>query len=155
MSRISPRAWVGLFFLAWAIVFTFPLILHLGDSVALSTGGDAYLHLWDLWWADKSLIDLHQNPFHTTYLYYPSGVSLYYHSLDIVNGVVSIPLQHLLNLTFAFNLLVLANLTLNGVVAYWLCRERTGSVGAGLVGGALFATAPLLDTSLTWANWMR
>jgi hypothetical protein len=149
VSRISPRVWVGLFFLAWAIVFTFPLILHLGDSVVLSTGGDAYLHLWDLWWADKSLIGLHQNPFHTTYLYYPTGVSLYYHSLDIVNGVVSIPLQHLLNLTFAFNLLVLVNLTLNGVVAYWLCKERTGSVAAALVGGALFATAPLLDTSVS------
>jgi hypothetical protein len=140
--------WVVLFFLAWAIVFTFPLILHLGDSVALSTGGDAYLHLWDLWWADKSLVNLHQNPFHTTYLYYPTGVSLYYHSLDLLNGVVSIPLQHLLNLTFAFNLLALANLTLNGVMAYWLCRKRTGSVGAALVGGALFATAPLLDTSV-------
>ncbi|HST03395.1 MAG TPA: hypothetical protein VLQ48_01520 [Chloroflexia bacterium] len=148
MRRISPRVWVVLFFFAWAVVFTFPLILHLGDSVALSTGGDAYLHLWDLWWADKSLVNLHQNPFHTTYLYYPTGVSLYYHSLDILNGVVSIPLQHLLNLTFAFNLLALANLTLNGVVAYWLCHERTGSVGAALVGGALFATAPLLDTSV-------
>ncbi len=146
--RAGRVAGVTLFFLAWALVFTFPLVLHLVDSVVLSSGGDAYLHLWDLWWADKSLIDLHTNPFHTGYLYYPTGVSLYYHSLDLLNGIASIPLQLAAGLTGAFNLLLLANLTLDGVAAYWLCKERTGSTGGALVGGVLFASAPLMGTSV-------
>src|SRR5436853_116797 len=83
MNR-GRAAGVILIFLVWAVIFTYPLVLHLGDSVILSGGGDVYLHLWDLWWADKSLIDLHQSPFHTTYLYYPTGVSLYYHSLYLI-----------------------------------------------------------------------
>lgn len=144
MRRVLPP----LFFLIWAVAFTYPLALHLADNVILQRGSDAWLHLWDLWWVDKSLIGLHQNPYQTTYLYYPTGLNLYYHSLNLLNGLVSIPLQHLFGLTVSFNLLMLGNLTLDGLAAYWLCRERTGSVGAGLVGGALFASGPLLGTSV-------
>lgn len=136
------------FFLVWAIAFTFPLALRLSDAVILARGGDAWLHIWDLWWANKSLVELHQSPYYTTMLYYPSGLNLYYHSLDIVNGIVSIPLQRLFGLTSAYNLLMLANLTLDGLAAYWLCLDRTKSAGASLVGGALFASAPLLGTSV-------
>jgi hypothetical protein len=138
----------ALFYLAWAIFFTYPLVLHVSSGVVLSSGGDAWLHLWDLWWADKSLVDLHQNPYYTTYLYYPTGVSLTYHSLDILNGVVSIPLQHLFGLTASFNLLLIANLTLDGLATYWLCLELSGSSAAAFVGGALFSAAPLMGTSV-------
>ncbi|HET9494930.1 MAG TPA: hypothetical protein VFR15_11930 [Chloroflexia bacterium] len=137
-----------LFFTAWAVLFTYPLALHLGDSVVRAGGADVWLHLWDLWWADKALVDLGQNPYYTNYLYYPTGLNLFYHSLNILNGVASIPLQHLFGLTPAFNLLVLANLVLDGLCAYWLCTEVTGSSAGALVGGMLFASAPLLGTSL-------
>ncbi len=132
----------------WAIAFTYPLVLHLDASVILARGGDAWLHLWDLWWADKSLVSLHQTPYQTTFLYYPTGLNLYYHSLDIFNGIVSIPLQHLIGLTPTFNFVLLANLTLDGLAAYRLCKERIGSTGSALVGGAIFASTPLLGASI-------
>lgn len=138
----------ALFFLVWALVFSFPLALHMSDAVVLSRGGDAWLHLWDLWWVDKALVELHRNPYHTTYLLYPTGLNLYYHSLDLVNAIIGIPLQRLFGLTPAFNLLVVANLTLDGLAAYWLCLDRSRSIPASLVGGALFASAPLLGSSL-------
>jgi hypothetical protein len=137
-----------LFFLGWALLFSFPLGFHIADSVALTRGGDAWLHIWDLWWLNKSLVDLHQNPYYTNYILFPTGLNLYYHSLDLFNGLLSIPLQHLTGLTATFNLLVLANLTIDGLASYLLCMDRTGSVGAALVGGAIFASAPLLGTSL-------
>src|SRR6478609_11880824 len=138
ISRNSKVIFPALFYLAWAILFTFPLVLHLGDGVVLSGGSDVWLHLWDLWWADKALVDLHTSPFFTTYLYHPTGVNLVYHSLDLFNGILSIPLQHIFGLTISFNLLLIANLTFDGVAAYWLCLERTGSIGGALVGGAFF-----------------
>jgi hypothetical protein len=138
----------ALFYLAWAILFTYPLLMHLGDGVVLSSGADAWLHLWDLWWADKSLVGLHTNPLFTTFLYHPTGVSLAYHSLDLFNGVLSIPLQHIFGLTTSFNLLLIANLTVDGLAAYWLCLERIGSTGGALLGGALFSAAPLMGTSV-------
>jgi hypothetical protein len=137
-----------LFFSFWAIAFTFPLVLHLGDGVVLARGGDAWLHIWDLWWVDKALVDLHQSPYVTNLIYYPTGLNLYYHSLDLFNGILSIPLQRAFNITVAFNLLMLVNLTLDGLAAYWLCLDRTGCTAASLVGGALFASSPLLGTSV-------
>jgi hypothetical protein len=137
-----------LFFTAWAVLFTYPLALHIGDNVVRAGGADVWLHLWDLWWADKALVDLGQNPYYTTYLYYPTGLNLFYHSLNILNGVASIPLQSLFGLTPAFNLLVLSNLVLDGLCGYWLCTEVTGSRAGALVGGALFASSPLLGTSI-------
>ncbi|MDQ6694371.1 MAG: hypothetical protein M3014_08100 [Chloroflexota bacterium] len=147
-SRATRAILPPLFFLAWAILFTYPLVLHLADAVVLSRGGDAWLHLWDLWWVDKALVGLHQNPYKTDFLLYPSGLNLYYHSLNIFNGVISIPLQHIFGLTTTFNLLVLGNLVLDGMAAYWLCMERTEHFAGSIVGGALFASAPLLATSV-------
>ena len=146
--RALKRLSIPLFFLAWALLFTVPLAAHMGDAVVLARGGDAWLHMWDLWWVDKALVGLHKNPYHTTYLLYPTGLNLYYHSLNLLNGLAAIPFKHLFGLTPAFNLLMLANLTLDGLAAYWLCMDRTESVGAGLVGGALFASMPLLGTSV-------
>lgn len=137
-----------IFFSLWAAVFSYPLIANMGESVVLAQGGDAWLHIWNLWWIDKSLVELFRNPYQTDFLYHPTGLNLYYHSLNLLNGVTSIPLQRLFGLTPAFNMLVLANLTLDGLAAYWLCIERTRSRSAALVGGALFASAPLLGTSL-------
>lgn len=151
-GRLRTTLLPAIFFFLWAVAFTYPLVLHLGDAVILSRGSDAWLHLWNFWWVDKALVDLGQNPYFTTYLYYPTGLNLYYHSLNLLNALASIPFQHLFNLTFAFNLMALANLTLDGLAAYWLCRERTGSIAAGLVGGALFASAPLLGTSLDFGQ---
>src|SRR5436190_20557065 len=95
-----PSSWAAvalplLFFLAWAIVFTYPLVLRMGDSIVLTRGDDAWLHFSNLWWVDKALVDLHQSPYHTNYMLYPTGLSLYYHSLNVFDSVLSIPLQHL------------------------------------------------------------
>src|SRR5207253_11111715 len=78
--------------------------------------------------------------------------NLDYDSFNVFDSLLSIPLQHLFGITAAFNLLLLANLTLDGLAAYWLCHDRTRSVGAALVGGALFASAPLLSTSVDLAQ---
>lgn len=138
----------AIFFLAWALLFTFPLVARLGDAVVQSRGGDAWLHMWNLWWVDKALVHLNQNPYYTNFLYHPTGLNLYYQSLNLFNALLSIPLQHLFGLTAAFNLLVVANLMMDGLAAYRLCLDRTGSAPASLVGGALFASTPLLGTSL-------
>jgi hypothetical protein len=148
LRRAILATWPALFFLGWALAFTFPLALHATDSVVLSRGGDAWLHMWDLWWVDNALVSLQANPYHTDFILYPTGLNLYYHSLNLLNGLASIPFQRFLGLTSVFNLLVVANLTLDGLAAYWLCRDRTRSTMAALVGGALFASAPLLGTSL-------
>src|SRR2546422_5669427 len=69
------------FFLA-AIVQTWPMILHpthLMDSFQYS--GDTYQAVWNLWWVKYALVNLHTNPLHTDFLFYPDGIDLHLHTL--------------------------------------------------------------------------
>jgi hypothetical protein len=143
-ARVLPI----LFFALWAVVFTYPLVFNLSDGIVLSMGGDGWQNLWNLWWTRFSLFELNQNPYESTFLQYPSGVSLLYHPLNLVTGIASVPLQLVSDLTTTFNLLVLASLTLSGYIAYLLCLDRTRNRAAALLGGALYSSSALIGQSL-------
>lgn len=136
------------FYLLLTIIFSWPLVLHLGDSVILAGGSDAWAHLWNLWWTRHALLDLHQSPFQTDYLFYPTGVSLRFHALNQLGGLFAIPLQAFFSLTTSFNLLVILNLTLAAWGAYLLANyvlaldprpAIAASPYAALVAGVVFA----------------
>ncbi len=110
-------------FLLLSVLFTWPLLLNFGDHVVSNgASGDIWAHLWNLWWVQHALTVLHTSPFHTNYIYYPDGVSLRFHALNQLGGLISIPLQALFGLIPAFNILVLFNLTMAGFGAYLLAR---------------------------------
>src|SRR6188508_3427738 len=73
-SRIGWR--IHLLVLAGYTLITFfmtlPLPLELSSKVP--GGGDAWQHIWNLWWVKDSLLHF-QNPYHTDLLYYPEGVN--------------------------------------------------------------------------------
>jgi hypothetical protein len=119
---------------------TLPLPLELGSKVP--GGGDAWQHIWNLWWVKDSL--LHGlNPYHTDLLYYPDGVNLYLHTLVLTAGLIGIPLQLLgLNLVATYNLILLSSFVLAGYSMFLLCHYLTGHRWASFVGGIVFAFAP-------------
>ncbi len=70
----------------WLTFFLVPLALYLAAFVLLTwpavqsfsthflTGADDGLqNIWNLWWVNKSITQLHQSPFHTAFLQYPGG----------------------------------------------------------------------------------
>lgn len=119
---------------------TLPLPLELGAKVP--GGGDAWQHIWNLWWVKDSVLN-GQNPYHTTLLYYPDGVNLYFHTLVLTAGLIGIPLQLLgLNLIATYNLIVLSSFVLAGYSMFLLCHYLTGHKWAAVVGGIVFAYAP-------------
>jgi hypothetical protein len=61
------------------------------------------------------------------------------HTLNLFNGLVSIPLQLLFGLIPAYNLIVFLSLTLAGYFAYLLVTEISGSRRAGFIGGIIYA----------------
>ena len=144
------RAWLlryhllpALLFLLGAIVFSWPLVLHLTDHVVRTGSGDAWAHLWNSWWARFSLLNLHTSPFHTDALYWPQGASLYFHALDPFTGYLSTPLQLVFGLVPAFNLMVLFEISLAGYAAMQLARYLTGNLAAAIVAGIIYAFSPL------------
>ena len=75
------------------LLFAWPLPANLAGQVVLARGTDFYQHIWNLWWMRFSLFTLHQNPYHTSYLDFPTGQPLTYHVLDPLDGLVSLPFR--------------------------------------------------------------
>jgi hypothetical protein len=141
------------------LVMTWPLAAQF--TTAIPAGGDAWQHLWNLWWMKQALVDLHTNPFHTDLLYYPYGVNLYFHTLVPLIGALSIPFQLLgFNLLAAYNLMVVLSFVAAGLGTYWLVHSLTGSRPGAFVAGLIFTFAPyhfahlLGQLNLTSLQWI-
>lgn len=141
LRRIPHWLWAALAYAVLTVFMTWPIVANLATEVP--GGGDAWQHIWNLWWVKHALLTLHTNPYHTDLLYYPGGVNLYFHTLVLTAGLTAIPLQVLgLNLITSYNLILLSTYVLAGLGAYLLCRYLTGNPWASFVGGLVFAFAP-------------
>ena len=155
--------------LVTAAVLTFPLPLHLGSAVLEDGTFDAYQFVWNIWWVRESLLGLHRNPFFTSYLFYPDGVPLLFHTFSFSLGLASVPLQLALpgGALTAHNVLVVAAPALAVLALALLAHELTGDPSAALVGGlagavtgttvwylpVLYLDCAYLIAFVLWAWW--
>lgn len=124
-----------------ALWFTWPLAALLGSHVA-GRSVDAEQFLWSFWWFREALVVRHTSPFATTMLYYPEGVSLRYFTTNTFHALLSLPLQPLLGLVPAFNLIGLAIIVSTCLGMAWLAYDVTGSQAGALLAGVAFAFGP-------------
>jgi hypothetical protein len=122
---------VGFVVLTWPALRSFPTMLFGGAE-------DLYQNLWNLWWVDKSLTELRQSPYHTTWLHHPQGTTLYGHTLNPFNGLLAIPLRRVTSPVAAHNALLALTFVLTGWTTYHLARVVSGSRGGALLAGFLF-----------------
>src|SRR5688500_2831508 len=96
--------WVVLLYVVFALVVTWPLVLHLDDAVIGDMQSDVWKHLWGFWWVKQCLFEKGVLPLYTHLLNYPYGGSLFF--IDPLGAVLSLPLQMVLPLGVAYNLIV-------------------------------------------------
>jgi hypothetical protein len=126
-----------LFYFACFYLLTFPQ-LHQFSTHYFTDEGDGLGNIWNLWWTNKAITELHQSPWHTTFLYYPYGTSLFSHTLNPFNGLLAIILLRLMTQVQAHNFIVVFAFVVSGVTAFFLAREFTKSFAACLVAGFIF-----------------
>src|SRR5688500_17180215 len=149
--QVTPQRMVGRFrvhliAILWHILlslfFTWPLALNILPGAPPRTPGiivvDRDQNLWNLWWVRHALLQ-GQNPFVTDVIWYPTPVSLYYHTLNVFNGLLAVPLLSVFSLATTYNLIVLFSFILSGYGAFLLVRYLSGNVWAGMVGSVIFA----------------
>jgi len=126
-----------------ALVVTFPLALHLGQSIVGNRFGavDGFLGIWNTWWAAQALKGAH-DPFFTPLLFYPDGLDLFWQTLSLPQTLLVAPLTLLAGPLVAYNILILASFVLSGYATFLFVRYITGSAAAGLIGGAIYSLAP-------------
>lgn len=127
-------------YLGVAIGITWPLAAGLGDRYAGNRPLDIWVHAWNLWWLRQALTVLMTNPFVTHHLFFPDGIDLYLHILSPLAGLLALPIGLLWGPVAAYNVTVLAGLTLAGLATYWLTRRWAPPLAAALAGLAFLAS---------------
>ncbi|WP_026369489.1 hypothetical protein [Kallotenue papyrolyticum] len=115
---------------------------------------DGWQNVWNLWWV-RTALERGENPFVTQMLFYPSGVGLYLQTLNITNGLLTLPVQWLGGPIAAYNTAVLLGFVLSGLGMYLLAWHVLRHRALALLAGALFAFTPfhitkLMDGQLEW-----
>jgi hypothetical protein len=147
------------------IVMTWPLVTQLTTAIP-GDSFDGWQNYWNLWWVKTALVDRQQTPFVTDLLYYPTGVGLYFHTLNPFNGLLTLPLQLSGSLFIAYNAVVFFSWTLAGYGVYlltqwildfrfWIldCTDQSDGTGnpkskiqnlkSAFLAGAIFTFAPV------------
>ena len=139
--RLAAIATLGLlpalFYLPSFIVLTYPLIRSFSTQL-FADPWDGVVFYWYLWWVNKAVTELHQSPWHTSYLNYPFGVSLLPHTLNVFNGLLAIPLLRIMTPIQVYNVLVIFSFVTSGTTAFLLAYYFTRSYWSSIVAGAVF-----------------
>ncbi len=137
-------------YLLLTVLMTWPVARHLAGAIP-GDGFDGWQNYWNLWWVKESLLVLGVNPFFTPYLYPPTGVSLLFHTLNIFNGLWTLPIQLNGGLALAYNSVVFFSFTLAGYGGYLLSLHTLTRLRlppgrplrlAAFVGGLVFTMSP-------------
>ena len=118
-------------------LLTFPQ-LHQFSTHYFTDEGDGLGNIWNVWWTNKAITELHQSPWHTTFLYYPYGTSLLAHTLNPFNGIMAMILMRFMTQVQVHNFIVVFTFVASGLTAFFLAREFTKSLPACLVAGFIF-----------------
>ena len=125
------------------LVMTWPAGANLAQAIP-GDGFDGWQNYWNLWWMKVALVERIQSPFVTDLLYHPTGVNLYFHTLNPFNGLVTLPIQLSGNLFLAYNGVVFLSWVLGGYGVFLLVRWLLGGDGwlAPFLAGLVYVFAP-------------
>lgn len=142
LARLLSRAWVAaLLYLFLTLVMTFPLVIRFRSWVPFGTV-DLWQNYWNFWWWKKCLLELHQHPYTTQFLFFPSGASLVFYTHSPFNMLVSLPVNALFGPAAAYNFCVVLGLWLSSLSAYLLLRELGADSRGAFLGGLIFTFFP-------------
>lgn len=142
-------------YLLLTLLMTWPLAAQF-TTVIPGDAFDGWQNYWNFWWLKVALVERVQNPYFTDLLFAPTGVSLYFHTLNPLNGLVTLPVQLAAGLIPAYNCVVLVSWVLAGygvwLLARWVIGRALPAHGAtsesiadlaAFVAGAIFTFAPV------------
>ncbi len=147
-------------YLALGILATWPLAAHAlaavpGFDSPLTRGGmaDQDQNLWAQWWLRQALFVRHTNPLSTDLLYWPyyrEGISLLLYDMQLLRGVLALPIQITLGLAAAYNWGIFLSFMLGGYGMFLLGRDWGLSRPAAALGGLIFVAGPFHLAELFW-----
>lgn len=135
-----------------ALIATYPL-LGMIQTVVIGNG-DTVQNAWNLWWVQRSVATGVGFPFYTQSIYWPTGVSLAYHPLGLLNGWAATLVQFLfgLHIELIYNLLTLTTFILTGLFTFYLANYLVKHAPAAFVASVIFTFAPIRISRVFFGN---
>ena len=134
---ITLAVFPSMIYLVIFCLYTYPLLLNFSTHF-FADQGDGLQNVWNLWWVNKAVTQLHQLPWQTSFLHYPNGVSLLGSTLNPFNGFVGSVLLKAFTLIQVHNCIVVFSFVLGGVTTFWLAYYLTGSYWSSILAGFIF-----------------
>jgi len=140
-------------YLGLTLLMTYPLAREFARAIP-GDGFDGWQNVWNLWWVKRALLVEGSSPYFTRMVDYPDGVYLYFHTLNIFNGLTFLPFTLNGGPLIAYNAAVLFSFVAGGYGAYLLAlyvlgEDRSGGRTwprgarlAAFLGGAVYTFAP-------------
>jgi hypothetical protein len=146
MRRVSPRLVVVLGYACTAILFTWPLVLHLSTAFSGDPGGDTGVYVWNQWVFQHEAVVEHRNPLSTQQiLSLTQRVDLSQHNYTAFLNILALPLIPWLGVVATFNVVFLIATVLTAVATYALARRVTAATRLeAWLAGFSFAWSPIL-----------
>ena len=137
---MKQDAVVVLAFLALALAVTWPIAWNLSSLVPGSSPSDVWDHLWTMNATRRALAGDWSAIFYHSSAYFPVGLLLF--PLNLLNELISVPLQAVMGLVPAYNVLCIGQLVVAGWAAYRLALRSVEAPACAFVAGAIFAFSP-------------
>src|SRR5665648_159564 len=130
-----------MYFLLITIFMTLPLIFRFTDSAAGGYGDGVYF-IWLIRWYQRVIFEGQGVPFFNPMMNYPEGWNLSTTDTTLASALPGVPFSILLGPTAGYNLAMAITFVLSGLFMYIWVVHLTGSKGAGLIAGTIYAFLP-------------
>jgi hypothetical protein len=151
MRPLAPRLAVVFGYAIVALLFSWPLPLHLSTHLTGDPGGDTGVYVWNQWIFHQELATGH-NPMTTEKILSLTTprVDLTQHNYTAFLNLLALPLITPLGVVTAFNVVFLAVCLLNALAMYGLARRATTATRPeAWLAGLVFAWSPAMMARTT------
>jgi hypothetical protein len=130
-----------------ALVFSWPLPLHIGTHLTGVPGGDTGVYVWNQWVFRHEVLEQRHLPYFTDRIFaLTQQTNLSLHNYTTFQNLLALPLIGILGVVSTFNVIYLLMTVMTAYATFLLARHVTGQVAESWLAGALFAWSPLLVT---------
>jgi hypothetical protein len=146
-SKIRYAPTIFLIFTLWALILTYPLVLHLFSHIPLGdepVGTVPLLNLWTLQWNIDQLMQGYPNYWDAP-IFAPRSGTFAFSETQPLSALLATPLWlGLASPALGYNAVVILFVTLNGWFTYWLLKSWGGSPRPALLTGLLMQSLPFI-----------
>ena len=145
-GRFRLHLAVLLGYVAVAVLFTWPLTLHMNGTFPGDPAGDTGVYVWNLWVFRHQILVHHTLPFLTREILSldAPAVPLTLHNYTTFADVLAFPLLEWLSPVTTFNLLTIGSLAGAAYAMFVYALRRTGNAAAAFIGGLVFGFNPFM-----------